>query len=200
MIAELKGVIVHKDKDSCVLDVHGIGFQVAITARTAVQMGRIGENAHLYTVLLVREDEWRLIGFSERAERKVFSDLLAVNGVGVKAALGLLGHFKLADLESIVSQGEWKSLQEAPGVGAKLAQRLQIELASRWQVEAPVPRPLSEDKSSQDPVVEGLITLGYSAEEAWAAVRLVPEHEKDEVRLRLALKKLDRTQGGVRGG
>ena len=198
MIAELRGTILRKDAESCVLDVHGIGFQVALSAHTASTLGHVGDSAHLYTTLLVREDEWRLVGFEDRAERQAFTDLLAVNGVGVKAALAVLGRFEISELERIVSQGEWKTLQEAPGVGAKLAQRLQIELASRWKVEAPVPRATSaEEKTVHDPVVEGLMALGYSAEEAWAAVRLIPVDDSDAVRLRNALKKLDRGQGGV---
>ncbi len=197
MISELRGIIVNKSGESCVIDAHGIGFQVALTARTASGLGRIGETAHLYTVLLVREEDWRLIGFSEPSERAAFSDLLAVNGVGVKAALAILGKFELAELEQIVSQGQWKSLQEAPGVGAKLAQRLQIELASRWKVDAPVPhRSVENEPVTMDPVVEGLMVLGYSSEEAWAAVRLLAKDLSDEERLRAALQQLDRSQAG----
>ncbi len=192
----------HKDSDGVVINVHGIGFQVAVSIRTAEALGRVGESVHVYTVLLVREDEWRLVGFSETRERRAFSDLLAVNGVGVKAALAILGRFDLVNLQQIVSQGEWKTLQEVPGIGAKLAQRLQIELASRWKVDAPVPHvPIAEDKAAQDPVVDGLMALGYTGEEAWAAVRLVSSSDaSDAIRLREALKKLDRSQGGaVRG-
>ncbi len=201
MISELRGTLLQKNVETCVIDVHGIGFQVALTARTAAALGRIGDSAHVYTVLLVREDEWRLIGFSDPAERRTFSDLLAVNGVGVKAALALLGQFDTQELKLMVAKGQWKSLQEAPGVGAKLAQRLQIELASRWKVEAPVPRVAPvDDSSTQDPVVEGLIALGYSSDEAWAAVQLVSTEDGDEVRLRNALRKLDRSQGGMSRG
>lgn len=198
MIAELRGTIVHKDAQECVIDVHGIGFQVQVSERTAAALGRIGEAAHLHTHLLVREDEWRLVGFGGRAERQGFMDLLSVNGVGMRVALAILGRWTLSELQQLVSQGQWKTLQEAPGVGAKLAQRLQIELASRWKVEAPVPM-VTEPSAprANDVVVDGLIGLGYSAEEAWEAVAGLSPGESDAMRLRAALKRLDRGAGGA---
>ncbi len=198
MIAELRGTVVHKSDSECVIDVHGIGFNVSLSSRTMAGLGRVGERVHLYTHLLIREDEWRLIGFATVRERRRFMDLVAVNGVGVKVALAILGQWDSDELESLVQRGQWQTLKQAPGVGAKLAQRLQLELASRWKVQAPMPEvaPAGEQGATQDLVVEGLMALGYSVDEAWAAVNAVEKSLPDETRLREALKQLDRRQSG----
>ncbi len=201
MIAELRGTVVYKSDAECVVDVHGIGFAVWVSSRTMAGLGRVGERVHLYTHLLIREDEWRLVGFASVRERRRFLDLMAVNGVGVKVALAILGQWDADELEGLVHKGQWQTLKQAPGVGAKLAQRLQLELASRWKVNAPMPQvaPAGEGEA-QDVVVEGLMALGYSADEAWAAVNTVEQALPDEVRLREALKRLDRRQGGGNRG
>lgn len=195
MIAELKGVLTLKEPGECVVDVHGVGFAVSISSRTEAHLGSVGETVRLYTHLIVREDEWRLTGFLHRIERRRFLELLAVNGVGAKVALAILGVLGVDGLEQAIHEGQWQRLKAVPGVGAKLAQRVQLELSSRWKVDAEAESaPVIED--SGDEVVAALVGLGYTLEEALLAVRgLEPGLETAE-RLRQGLRALDAHKGG----
>lgn len=201
MIYELTGRIAAKVPGEVVLNVHGIGFGLAVSTRTEERLGAVGERAHLFTHLIVREDEWRLIGFFEAEEREGFLGLTAVNGVGPKVALAILGGLGVEQLEAAVRDGDWRRLKEVPGVGAKLAQRIQLELSSRWALRGAEPSagPLSEPANG-DPVVAGLMGLGYTAREAEEALAEVEGTLGEGERLRAALRRLDRGKGGVGRG
>lgn len=204
MIVELRGRLLSKDEDSCVIDVGGIGYGIEMSHRSLDRLGEIDQVVHVFTHLVVREDAWRLIGFATRSERQCFLDMLQVNGVGIKASLALLGHLGVEGLHAAVGSGQWKQLKEAPGIGAKLAQRIQLELSNKWQaplidsapsvLESATPTPLDE-------VLAGLLSLGYTLEEASAACKQVPSDlVEPSRRLREALRLLDRTRGGLHHG
>ena len=89
MISSLRGRVLHTEPDSVVIEVGGVGFQVAVTSQV-VRAARVGEELRLHTSLIVREDALALFGFTEREELIVFSQLLSVTGVGPKSALGVL--------------------------------------------------------------------------------------------------------------
>ncbi|MBX5468048.1 MAG: Holliday junction branch migration protein RuvA [Firmicutes bacterium] len=188
MIAELKGVVAHKEVDQCVLDVGGVGYLVYLSSRTAQAIGEAGARVHLYTHLLVREEEWRLFGFATAEERRCFLDLIAVGGVGPKLALQLLSRFSPEELERVVAAGEWERLQAVPGIGVRTAQRLQVELAGRWKA-----RPLRSPAGPQggDEALAALLGLGYRPEEAQAALAEVPPEWALSRRIREALRRLD---------
>lgn len=202
MIYELTGRIAAKAPGEVVLNVHGIGFGLSVSSRTEERVGAVGERAHLFTHLIVREDEWRLIGFFESEERECFLGLTAVNGVGPKLALAILGGMGVERLEAAVREGEWQRLKEIPGVGAKLAQRIQLELSSRWEPRLKKPGTVAPEteRTAEDPVVGGLLGLGYSAAEAEEALAGLDAALGEGERLRMALRRLDRGKGGVGRG
>ncbi|NMP22356.1 Holliday junction branch migration protein RuvA [Sulfobacillus harzensis] len=197
MIVEISGTIGEKRTGWVVIRTSsGLGYGLDVPRETEEKLPGTGEAVRLFTHLMVREDQWRLIGFATEAERDVFLDLLEVNGVGVRGALSLMSHLGIGRLRDAVLTGDWKSLKGAPGVGAKIAQRVQLELMSRWAKSAdqspvlvPDPRPTSAE--GEDEVVLALVNLGYRPEEAQLALQQV-QADDEATRLRLALKALDR--------
>ncbi|AUW94264.1 MAG: Holliday junction branch migration protein RuvA [Sulfobacillus thermosulfidooxidans] len=196
MISELTGKIVHKDDDACVVDVHGIGFRVDMSKRALAALPDVQNPVHLYTHLVVREDNWRLIGFLEVEERETFLDLIAVGGMGIKTALSVLGVLGVDGLEEAISQEQWQTIKDAPGVGAKLAQRILLELSGKWQNKprrhSPNAGPSLPRSVKLDDVGEALMALGYSLEEAQAASRQTAAEGDLADRIREALRTLDR--------
>ncbi len=197
MIVEIEGSIGEKRPGYVVIrTASGLSYGLDIPRETEDKLAGVGEVAHLFTHLLVREDHWRLIGFASVREREVFLDLLEVNGVGAKGALALMSHLGIGRLREAVFVGDWKALKGAPGVGAKIAQRVQLELMGRWAKSADpgqllVPTEAPANVQPEDEVVSALVGLGYRVEEAQLAVKEIPSGD-DATRLRLALKALDR--------
>ena len=199
MIVEIEGVMGDKHPGMVVIHTaQGLGYGVEVPRETEQRLPARGEKVHLFTHLIVREDQWRLIGFYAVEERQVFQDLLEVNGVGIKGALSVMSHLGVERLRRAVFNGEWKELKGASGIGAKIAQRIQLELASRWVKGSETPgmawqagAPLQEPEAEGDEVVTALISLGYDRGEAEAAIRGLAV-EQPEDRLREALKALDR--------
>ena len=199
MIVEIEGVLAEKRAGYVVVRTNaGLGYGVEVPRETQALLGERGERVRLYTHLIVREDQWRLIGFATEAEKAVFLDLIEVNGVGVKGALSLMSYLGIGRLREVVLTGEWKELKGASGIGAKIAQRVQLELMGRWSRESqdnPVLRPSAIQEQALDEVVLALVSLGYGESEAQDALRQVTAEGAEE-RIRQALKSLDRRRTG----
>lgn len=198
---ELSGTLATKEAALCVVDVNGVGYGIEIATRSRIHQRALGESVHLYTHLIIREDHWRLIGFDTQNERRYFLDLLSVNGVGAKAALAILSHLGWEELLASVREGHWKRIQEVPGVGVKLSQRIQLELAGKWQIESPLPvppdaaRPVLREEIVSD-VVKAVMSLGYGRDESEQAVASIRHRtEKETEQIRLALQWLDSGKG-----
>src|SRR5262245_14079729 len=97
MIASLNGVLTQKAMDSVIIDVHGVGYKVAVSLNTFARLPSSGENVRLFIHTAVREDDITLFGFSEESEKKVFLKLIGVNGIGPKLALTILSGIAPAD-------------------------------------------------------------------------------------------------------
>ncbi len=194
MISDLIGVVLRKGGDTCTLNVHGIGFLVEVSRVTYDQLPGIGHEIHLYTHLVVREDNWRLVGFATTQERDTFLDLLTVGGLGIKGALSVLSVLGIDGLENAVFHNDWKRIKQAPGVGEKLAQRIQLELSGKWKNRPSTEsiEQVADGLQGNDEVVGGLMALGYSREEAEQASRKVRPEGELASRIREALRALDR--------
>jgi len=131
MIGKLRGVIDSIDEDGLILDVGGVGYLVAASARTLRALSAPGEAAELLIETHVREDAIRLYGFLTIAERDWFRTLQGVQGVGAKVALGILGALTAEALSTAVARQDKAMMARAPGVGPKLAARLVLELRAR---------------------------------------------------------------------
>lgn len=129
MIEQLTGALVEVLPSFVVLDVHGVGFGLGVSATTASQLPAAGEaGVTLLTRLLVREDAMDLYGFSSREERAVFDRLVAISGVGPKLALAVLSTFSPQTLAGVIALQDDVRLAQVPGIGKKKAQRLLVEL------------------------------------------------------------------------
>jgi Holliday junction DNA helicase RuvA len=130
MIGKLKGIVDAIGESHCIIDVNGVGYEVQASARALRNM-EIGQPVTLVIDTHVREDAIRLFGFVSEVERSWFRTLQNVQGVGSKVALGVLGTLSSQDLANAIALGDWASVEQAPGVGKKLAQRIVAELKDK---------------------------------------------------------------------
>lgn len=130
MIGKLKGLVDAIGESHCIIDVNGVGYEVQASARALRNM-EIGQQVTLVIDTHVREDAIRLFGFTSEVERSWFRTLQNVQGVGAKVALAVLGTLSSQDLSNAIALGDWASVEQAPGVGKKLAQRIVAELKDK---------------------------------------------------------------------
>lgn len=132
MIAHLRGRLLENDPESVVLEVGGIGYQVAISAATSRTLGAAGSEARLWIYShYVQDGGLSLFGFSDREERALFETLLGVQGVGPKVALAILSGLPAAELTKAIAGADVARLTQIRGVGRKTAERLAVELRDK---------------------------------------------------------------------
>ena len=179
MIGRLRGIIIEKQAPDLVLDVGGIGYEVAAPMSTFCNLPALEQEVMLYTHLVVREDAQLLYGFATIRERLLFRSLLKVNGVGAKLALTILSGSDVDDFARSVQEGDAASLTRLPGVGKKTAERLIIEMRDRLkEVSGAMGLKINTSEASilagaKDEAIEALVTLGYKSVEADKMIRLV---------------------------
>jgi Holliday junction DNA helicase RuvA len=130
MIGKLKGVVDAVGENHAVIDVNGVGYEVQCSSRTLRSM-ELGQKVGLVIDTHVREDAIRLYGFTSEVERTWFRTLQGIQGVGAKVALAVLGTLSTGDLASAIALANWQAVEQAPGVGRKLAQRIVTELKDK---------------------------------------------------------------------
>lgn len=135
MISFLKGKLVHKEPTFVILDVNGIGYQASISLQTFSEI-KDQENILLYTHLNIREDAHLLFGFSQESEKKLFQQLISVNGVGPSTAIVMLSYMNSQELKTAIVQENAAALQSIKGIGGKTAQRVIIELKDKLKKES----------------------------------------------------------------
>ena len=131
MIAKLKGLLDETGADWAVIDVAGVGYLVHCSSKTLAALGETGEACTVYTDLQVSENDMRLLGFAEAAERDWFRLLTQVQGVGSKVALAILSALSTGELQAACAQGDAAMVARANGVGPKLAGRIVNELKDK---------------------------------------------------------------------
>ncbi|MCL2585745.1 MAG: Holliday junction branch migration protein RuvA [Streptosporangiales bacterium] len=203
MIAHLNGTVASISPDGAVIDVGGVGLRVQCTPGTLSDL-KAGENAHVATSLMVREDSLTLFGFGSDDERNVFELLQTASGVGPRLALAMLAVHSPDALRRAVSGEDLGALTMVPGIGKKGAQRIILELKDRLGAPLGGPEPgaaaaRQPKQSWRDQVTSGLVNLGWSARDAEQAVSAVEaEHaeagtEPDvQTALRACLRKLSK--------
>ena len=130
MIGKLKGMVDAIGEAHAIIDVGGVGYEVQASARTLRQLN-LGDEVSLAIETHVREDAIRLFGFLTEVERAWFRILQTIQGVGSKVALGVLGTLGPQDLANAIALQNWAAVEQAPGVGKKLAQRIVAELKDK---------------------------------------------------------------------
>lgn len=202
MISFIRGPLVEKEEDVIVVEAGSVGYNIHVPLSLLEEMPPLGQEVHIYTYLQVKEDSMNLYGFKSRQELKLFKQLLGVNGIGPKGALGILSVMRPDDLRLAIISGDAKVIAKAPGIGVKTAQRLILDLKDRISVEEMLEVSDTRDKKEEGkagPVgsagkeaVDALVALGYSAMEAAKAVRKaeVTEEMNTEEVLKASLKYL----------
>ena len=134
MIAFLKGRLVHKDPAHIIVDVNGVGYHANISLQTYADI-KDQENIMVFTHLAIREDAHILFAFSQESEKKLFQQLISVNGVGPSTAIVMLSYMNSQELKAAIIQENTAALQAIKGIGGKTAQRVIIELKDKLKKE-----------------------------------------------------------------
>ena len=176
MFYYLDGVVAHVEPYLAVIDCGGVGYACKTTNTTLGQLQK-GKRGRLYTYLNVGEDVFDLYGFATQGELGSFRQLLAVSGVGPKAALALLSSVSPEGLAMAVITGDEKTLTMAPGVGKKIAQRIILELKDKLAREQqsggfiPTASAASVSGGKAVEAAQALAVLGYSQADISAAMK-----------------------------
>jgi Holliday junction DNA helicase RuvA len=179
MIGKLTGTIDSYSEDYLILDVHGVGYEIHVPARTLSSLPRQGERATLSIDTYLREDVIRLYGFQSDLDREWFRLLQTVQGVGARVALAILGVLKAGEIATAIALQDKATLGRAPGVGKKLAERIVAELRDKAPAYASADpnvvqlrSDLAENRAPRAiaDAVSALINLGYAEVQASAAV------------------------------
>lgn len=212
----LKGILISKQPSAhkganIVIECADIGYSILTTRKTIENLGETGKNIKIFVSLIHREDAMILCGFFHKEDRDIFNILQSVSGVGLKVALVLLDEFSGCELISAVIKEDFKLLSRAKGVGAKLAQKIVLELKDKlinWQKTSPIDLDIEfqnaqngvnfaqNNKISQNSISDAqsvLLSLGYSPIETKDALSFALKNalkdESEEI-LRLALSYL----------
>jgi holliday junction DNA helicase RuvA len=190
MIATLRGQVIHLDAGIVVVEVGGVGLQVAVPAALRETM-RVGESVQLYTSLIVRQDALALYGFETKEAKELFNLLLTVNGVGPRMALGILSVLDPDAIRRAVFHEQPEIFNRVPGVGKKTAQKILLALQDRIPAVEGFER-VAALSDIDGEVLSALTALGYSVVEAQAALQSIRREAPQDVeeRLRLALQYL----------
>ena len=135
MISYIKGALGAVEDDVIVVETGGIGLAVHVPLSLLEELPALGEEVTVYTYFQVREDAMTLYGFLHRQDREMFKQLIGVNGIGPKGALGILSIMRPDDLRIAIVSGDAKAISKAPGIGAKTAQRLILDLKDKVDLE-----------------------------------------------------------------
>lgn len=191
MIATLTGQVTEKIADVVVLDVGGIGYGLLMPVDDAGRLA-VGEIVKLYVYEHIREQAHDLFGFCSLATKQLFEQLIEVNGVGPRMALNVLSIGSEQAVRAALAGGDVKFIQQANGVGKRVAERLVVELKDKVGLNGvdlgAVGLLHSERPVAQDEAVEALLALGYSLQDAARALHAIDPLLSIEERVTLALK------------
>ncbi|MFO7192135.1 Holliday junction branch migration protein RuvA [Thermocrispum sp.] len=174
MISSVRGTVLSVALDHAVVEVGGVGLAVQAAPATLATL-RVGEQAQLFTSLVVREDSLTLYGFSDVQARELFELLQTVSGIGPRLALAAIAVLEPETLRAAIADGNISVLTQVPGIGRKGAERLSLELrdkidAAGQATAAAGPAAATANSAVRSEVVEALISLGFPARQAEQAV------------------------------
>lgn len=202
MIAQLSGKLVHKQPNTIIIDVGGVGYEVTIPLSTFYELGETGSDVTLRIHTYVREDLIQLFGFRTGSEKELFLRLTSVSGIGPKLGITMLSGIPAAELIRAITASDVVRLTAIPGVGRKTAERVTVELRDKLaalsleegEMEAAV-QAATDGPGVRDDTVAALIALGYPKPVAERAVTAALQEGGDytiEAVLKRSLKRLSR--------
>jgi holliday junction DNA helicase RuvA len=191
MIAHVAGVVAEKFNSSLIVDVHGIGYEVAVAALD-YDAALLDEPIKLFTYHHIREQSQELFGFSSLAAKKLFELLITVQGVGPKAALAILSLSDSETVRNAIATSDVAFITKASGVGKKTAERVAVDLSDKVGMplrynNSPVTG-ISQPLHHSDEALEALMALGYNLNDATQALEGVSTDLSTAERVTQALK------------
>lgn len=201
MYAYIKGILAEITEDAIIIENQGIGYEIAVPGQVFDYLPSVGEEVKIYTYHYVREDAILLYGFLTKEDVRIFKMLIGVSGIGPKGALAILSVLSTDDLRFAILGDDAKAIAKAPGVGAKTAQRVIIELKDKLSLEDAFEQKLANQaqKAELNPTVGvkneailALTSLGYSQSEALKVlqgIEISPDDQVEDV-LKMALKQM----------
>lgn len=203
MISFIRGHVADSTETSIILETGGIGYEIFMTGASIEQALRFEDELKVHTYFHIKEDAMQLYGFLSKDDLQMFRLLLGVNGIGPKAALGVLSGLSADELRFAILSDDTKTILRAPGIGKKTAQKLILELKDKLKLEDAFEKKFAHEQEissltaselhdQRQEAVEALVALGYSSTEALRAVRKVTDVPADNVEslLKAALKQL----------
>ncbi|HEY5695680.1 MAG TPA: Holliday junction branch migration protein RuvA [Candidatus Saccharimonadales bacterium] len=190
MIAHVSGVVAEKFGSSVIVDVHGVGYEVAVAAGD-YERALLNEPVKFYTYHHIREQSQELFGFTSLAAKKLFEMLITVQGVGPKAALAILSLGDSELVRNAIANGDSAFITKASGVGKRIAERVVVDLTDKVGLALRTdvsPVGLSHEITHSDEALEALMALGYSLNDATRALENVPGDLSTADRVTMALK------------
>lgn len=190
MIAHIKGIVAEKFMNSCIVDVHGVGYEITLTALDFDDTN-LDDEIKFYTYHAVRENAEELYGFKTLAAKKLFELLISVQGIGPKAAIAILSLASPEEVRNAIANADSAFVSKASGVGKKSAERVIVDLKDKvgtpthYGATEVITKPVND---KPDEALDALIALGFPLKEASTALSKVDPNLPIEARIKEALK------------
>lgn len=190
MISHIKGILEEKFGNSVIIDVHGVGYELTVTALDFETLN-LGDEVKLYAYHKISETDESLYGFTSLAAKKLFELLISVNGVGPKAAISILSLASPEEVRNAIANADSAFVSKASGVGKKSAERIIVDLSDKVGLPTHYGATLTRAtaRPENDEALDALIALGFPLKEATVALENVDPNLPVDERIRLALKK-----------
>lgn len=197
MYAYIYGEIIEKDPENLVIECNHIGYNIHIAPGMLPKFPAIGQMARVYTYTSVREDAFWLYGFTSKDELSLFKLLITVSGIGPKAAMGILSVMDVDTIRLAVISQDAKMIAKAPGVGAKSASRIVLELKDKIKPEDVIGKSVDDEEDSvigtlRQEATEALVSLGYTVSDAYKVLQKLDINEDTRVEdvIKMALRQI----------
>ncbi len=186
MISLLRGKVAEKSIGKIVLDVNGVGYGVTVPLSTYYRLPDLGDEAELKIYTHLKDEGIELVGFLTEDERRIFTLLIGVSGVGPRAATNILSNISPQELVSAISSGDL-GRKKIPGIGPKLASRLITELKDKVKTIQKAGG-LKDERGSLEDVISALLNLGYTKNEIDEQIIKIEEITENEKNIEDALR------------
>lgn len=197
MYAYIYGEIIEKEPENLVIECNHIGYNIHIAPGMLPKFPAIGQMARVYTYTSVREDAFWLYGFTSKDELSLFKLLITVSGIGPKAAMGILSVMDVDTIRLAVISQDAKMIAKAPGVGAKSASRIVLELKDKIKPEDVIGKSVDDEEDSvigtlRQEATEALVSLGYTVSDAYKVLQKLDINEDTRVEdvIKMALRQI----------
>lgn len=204
MLAYIKGELIEKTRGYVIIDVCGLGYKVFMSQISMENMGKIGDIIKVHTYYRVMENDISIFGFNSKEELRLFELLISVSGVGAKTAITMLGTIKPEDFAIAIISNDINTLKKLPGIGAKTAERIVLELKDKLKKEQQIEelgeaainsreiKYTIQNDSKQEELFTALQVLGYSSKDIEKVIPKIDSNLSLEDMIRLALKEFSK--------